>query len=420
MPYRTLEKLFYMDTSAERFTKHDQLAQERLEASSTFRTGVSLAYGELFLAVPRELSVLTEQVLRRERKVSSLWRALPPVALGAYVRGLIMDEVVYSNEIEGVHSTRRQIEIALEAAARDTRRLKGAAEKEHAPFAEFARLYLNLLDNPEPPTSLEGIRRAYDAVVHGALDKADAPDGALFRSGPVVIESNRGKLLHTGVYPEEKICAMLAQMLALSTSEDVPQLYRALLCHFLFEHIHPFYDGNGRTGRYLLALHLSEPLSQPTVLSLSRVIAENKNAYYKAFDTVEKRLNCAEATPFVMTMLELIGAAQDELIADLSEKQSRLAVMRRGIEDVGEKLGAAGPLTAREKEALFYTAQMHVFDAFGETRAHAAAEHLGVTAQTVRRIFVGLEQKGLVERVSRRPAVYRLSPTAAHLLSLDQ
>ena len=66
---------------------------------------------------------------------------------------------------------------------------------------------------------------------------------------------------------------MLTQWLALSRSEDIPETCSALLCHFLFEHIHPFYDGNGRTGRYLLALHLSEPLSQPTVLSLSRTIA---------------------------------------------------------------------------------------------------------------------------------------------------
>ena len=69
---------------------------------------------------------------------------------------------------------------------------------------------------------------------------------------------------------------------------DIPELYAAALCHFLFGYIHPFFDGNGRTGRYLLALQLSRPLSQPTVLSLSRVIAENKATYYRAFDAVER------------------------------------------------------------------------------------------------------------------------------------
>ena len=66
---------------------------------------------------------------------------------------------------------------------------------------------------------------------------------------------------------------MIDRMIELVASPDIPQTYSAILSHFLFEYIHPFYDGNGRTGRYLLALYLSEPLSETTVLSLSRVIA---------------------------------------------------------------------------------------------------------------------------------------------------
>ena len=65
-------------------------------------------------------------------------------------------------------------------------------------------------------------------------------------------------------------------------SDTIPFLQRAIASHFLFEYIHPFYDGNGRTGRYLLALYLSNDLTLPTVLSLSRTIAENKNEIYKA------------------------------------------------------------------------------------------------------------------------------------------
>lgn len=116
MPYPTLERLFYADTTSDRFANHERLLQSRLSNESTFRTGIQLEYGELFLAVPRELSRETEHVLRRERRVSALWRTLPPVALGAYIRSLILDEVVYSNEMEGVHSTRREMEIALDRA----------------------------------------------------------------------------------------------------------------------------------------------------------------------------------------------------------------------------------------------------------------------------------------------------------------
>lgn len=113
MAYPTLEKLLYADASSERFQHHEERYRLRLDAESTFRTGVMLRHGELFCAVPRELSMETERVLLRERRVSSLWKALPRVAHGAYVRGLVLDEVVSSNDIEGVRSTRRQIEDAL-------------------------------------------------------------------------------------------------------------------------------------------------------------------------------------------------------------------------------------------------------------------------------------------------------------------
>lgn len=109
MAYRTLAKLFHMDSSSKRYEKNEALAATRLEAESTFRTGVETPHGDLFLAVPRELSVLNETILRRERQIALLLSRLPPIATGALIRSLVIDEVVCSNELEGVHSTRRQI-----------------------------------------------------------------------------------------------------------------------------------------------------------------------------------------------------------------------------------------------------------------------------------------------------------------------
>ena len=74
--------------------------------------------------------------------------------------------------------------------------------------------------------------------------------------------------------PEDKIIEVVETMLQTVQRDDMPEMISALASHYLFEYAHPFYDGNGRTGRYLLALFLSEALSVPTVLSLSRAIAE--------------------------------------------------------------------------------------------------------------------------------------------------
>lgn len=77
MAYKSLMKLFYMDASSDRFANNERLAAERLGADSTFRTGMHTATGELFIALPHELSVLSEQVLRKERVVQSLQTAIP-------------------------------------------------------------------------------------------------------------------------------------------------------------------------------------------------------------------------------------------------------------------------------------------------------------------------------------------------------
>jgi hypothetical protein len=97
MAYKTLEKLFYADPSSDRYACHDELLRERLTADGTVRTGIHLEHGELFACVPLNLSVASERILRKERKISNLWNSLPYVALGASIRSLVLEEVVFSN-----------------------------------------------------------------------------------------------------------------------------------------------------------------------------------------------------------------------------------------------------------------------------------------------------------------------------------
>ena len=102
LSYKRLDRLFHENTSSNRKSENEHEAQTRLTAPSSFRTGIDVGADELFLAVPRELSIATEKILRTERKVSQLWRDLPGIACGAYVRNLIVDEVVCTNKMEGV------------------------------------------------------------------------------------------------------------------------------------------------------------------------------------------------------------------------------------------------------------------------------------------------------------------------------
>ena len=67
MSYKRLDRLFHENTSSNRKSENEHEAQTRLTAPSSFRTGIDVGADELFLAVPRELSIATEKILRTER-----------------------------------------------------------------------------------------------------------------------------------------------------------------------------------------------------------------------------------------------------------------------------------------------------------------------------------------------------------------
>ena len=97
MDYKELAKVFYMDSSSNREANLAAEEARRRDSVGTFRLGYETQAGELFLAVPKELSALTEQVLRTERKVTALLNGMNLLAANAVLRGLVFDEVVFTN-----------------------------------------------------------------------------------------------------------------------------------------------------------------------------------------------------------------------------------------------------------------------------------------------------------------------------------
>ena len=214
------------------------------------------------------------------------------------------------------------------------------------------------------------------------------------------------RVIHSGLEPESTIVEAVEKMIALSRSPEIPALYRGLAAHYLFEYIHPFYDGNGRTGRYLLSLLLSESLSSATALSLSRIIAENREAYYRAFKTTEKPLNRGELTFFVTAMLELIREAQLQLERRLEHNAEALTSIERVMVGVSADLH----LKEQESQVVFMLMQYEAFGLLGEAPLADIAAHLGLKEQMTRKHVASLEELGVVvKRRKRSPMTFALS-----------
>jgi len=111
--------------------------------------------------------------------------------------------------------------------------------------------------------------------------------------GTQLLNVASGEVVYTPPEGEDRIRAMLANWEMFLHQEDYPAaidpLVRMAISHYQFEAIHPFTDGNGRTGRVLNSLFLVEQnlLPQP-ILYLSRYIIRNKSDYYRLLQSVTR------------------------------------------------------------------------------------------------------------------------------------
>jgi Fic family protein len=101
--------------------------------------------------------------------------------------------------------------------------------------------------------------------------------------GTVIKNMDTNEIVHTPPQSESDIRDLLKNLEKyLNNVDEYDPLIQLALIHFQFESIHPFYDGNGRTGRILNILYLvmKGKINQP-ILYLSKFIIENKNKYYE-------------------------------------------------------------------------------------------------------------------------------------------
>lgn len=380
----------------------------RISTAASVSWDFEVSGHRLFCFFPSSLTAKIERVLQRELSISRLWSSLTGAAQSHYLFSLLIAEVIATNEIEGIHSTRREIHEALQQTTGQERKR----------FHEFSRLYLQLATEQSVtfPKTLAELRTLYDSLLRDEVAPDDAPDGELFRAHAVhIVEGTRE--VHRGLAPEEAIANGLMTALDAVNNRDDNRLVNVLASHFMFEYVHPFYDGNGRLGRFLLSTALSNVVSLPTALTLSSQLASDKSKYYKAFSVTEEPMNRGELTFFVDIFLDVLLDAQEYLIEELSIKQSQLNKLSERIDELGTARGASG-YSKTDIQTLFVLGQVQLFGPeYGISLAELAMA-LQRTTKTARTYVSVLEERGLVTETSKRPLMFTLSASGRQLLSL--
>ena len=215
-----------------------------------------------------------------------------------------------------------------------------------------------VLGPPDDIREVENAKRAYDLMnelnpfslddllrAHGTMMEGLAKDAGRFRSKNAGVYDERGVLVHAGT-PATYVPGVMSDVFAWLKGTEVPPLIASCVFHYEFEFVHPFSDGNGRTGRLWHTLLLARWRPVLAWLPVESMIRQRQGGYYAA-------LNASNAdgasTRFIAFMLRAIRDAIAPYCASADpSRRLRLAVMdafeedpHATVDDVAERIGAS-------------------------------------------------------------------------------
>ncbi len=311
--YESLYKLFYIDKDL-----YEQVYNERIKSKNTFFLDFEIKGNKLFYLEDPELLKKIISIEVMDKKIQELVQFLPKLSINQFSRRCLIDEIIMSNKIERVYSTRREIDdIISEINTNSNKRFKGLVNK-----------YILLFDKEnikiEEP---KDIREIYNELALPEIiedDPENAPDGVFFRKESVSVQSETGKIIHNGLAPESKIIEALQKAINLLQNDDILPLIRIGIFHYLFGYIHPFYDGNGRTSRFISSYLLTKCLQPIIGFRISYTIKENLKSYYEAFKICNDPRNKGDITPFLFMFVDIVEESMTQLYNALNNRKNLL------------------------------------------------------------------------------------------------
>ena len=355
----------------------------------------------LFYVNLLELSLLQEKILQNSNKISYISNKLPPIAIKEIIMKILSNELYKTNKIEGIETVKSEIHSSL----KDDRTSSKKSNKLDGIIKKYKDIMENNFEDTEHIDNLSSFRKIYDEMFEDFEKSGNYKlDGKYFRKDTVKIINGLGNIIHIGVNGEEAIEKNIESLIEFMNRKDITFLLKASIVHFFFEYIHPFYDGNGRFGRYLLSLYLARKLDNLTAFSVSYSISRNLDDYYKSFVEVEDVNNYGEITFFVENILKTIKNGQEMIIELLNDSVMKF---KHSMEILD---GLTKELSEKENIILQIYLQNYLFNDFEElTNVELTAIIGDLTQQTINKYTQELEKKGYLVKIKQRPLTYSLS-----------
>lgn len=288
------------------------------------------------LPLPYDLE--TKEVLKQVNKANRKLAELKGVAQTIpneriLISSLTLQEAKDSSAVENIVTTQDDL---YRAGLDFSHQFVNAATKEVLFYREAINEGFRMVRNKDILT-LNDIKHVQEILEQNSAGFRTTPGTQLKRE-------NDGAVIYTPPQDGQAIEEYMANLEQFINDDQVSQLdplIKMAIIHHQFESIHPFYDGNGRTGRIINILYLViTGLLDLPILYLSRYITHNKGEYYRLIQAIRDN-NCNNATEWeawILFMLKGVEKTAEDTISLVKEIGSMMAEYKNIIRpDFGSK-----------------------------------------------------------------------------------
>ena len=265
------------------------------------------------LPLPYDLE--TKTVLRQANKANRKLAELKGVAQTIpneriLISSLTLQEAKDSSAVENIVTTQDDL---YRAGLDANFTLIGAATKEVLFYREAINEGFKLVRNKNI-LSLNDIKRIQEVLEQNSAGFRTTPGTQLKRTSD-------GAVIYTPPQDGQRIVELMSNLEQFIHDDElcpIDPLVKMAIIHHQFESIHPFYDGNGRTGRIVNILYLvTSGLLDLPILYLSRYITHNKAEYYERIQAIRNATgdNSAQWEAWILYMLRGVEQTAEETIA---------------------------------------------------------------------------------------------------------
>ncbi|MBE2283973.1 MAG: Fic family protein [Prosthecobacter sp.] len=223
--------------------------------------------------------------------------------------------------------------------------------------------------------------------------------------GTVLKNEATGRVIYEPPQDAAEVESLMGNLIDYIHADDgLDPLLRMAVVHHQFESIHPFYDGNGRTGRILnILLLIREDLLELPLLYLSRYINQNKAAYYELLQTVREQNRRAEWCLYMLKGVAQTARSEIQLIKALRDLML----------DYKHRLRTELPKLYSQD--LLNNLFRHPY-----TKIEFIEKELGVSRPTAMKYLDQLTQAGFVEKAKISRSNFYINRPLYHLLTTIQ